>query len=1117
MAKQYVELHCHDVFSFLDGHGKVEEYSRRAKELNMGAIAQTNHGNIHGWMDFYDSCKKHDLKPIFGLEAYQARKSRFDKDDDERAGPARNEWDQRGPYHITLLAKNKTGYHNLIKLSSRAYTEGFYVKPRMDHELISEHSEGLIVMSGCLNGEVQQAILRNDYKSALIAAASMQTIVGKENYFIEVHDHGIEEERAVREALIRIAKTIDAPIVPVGDCHYVYKDDHDAHDSMLCVSTKAQISSEERFKFSGPEFYLKSYEEVVEKFDPDWVKNTLHVADMVDVKLEFGEYHFPQAQNIPENISVDEHLETLMWDGLRERYGDPLPQEVIDRASHELGVVKRMGFQEYFLVVSDIVQEAKRRGIAVGPGRGSGAACIISYALRITNLCPIEYDLLFERFLIEGRKTVPDFDIDFDDRYRDEIIEYCREKYGSDHVAHIATFAQVKAASAIKDAARVLGHEYEVGDRIAKMIPDAVLGVTKSLEECMKLEDIKKVYETDDDVKEILDVAIGLEGVYRQPGMHAAGVVITRGPVTDYVPTMQKGADKPLIIQWDGDNVERNGLLKIDFLGLRNLGVIDLCVKQVKVRHGVDLDIDNIPLNDEQVFENLRQGKSIGCFQIEGEGMRQMMMDLQPESILDIFALISLYRPGPMGSGMDKMYINRKHGREKVSYPHESLRPVLEKSRGIMLYQEDVLNVAKVGAGLGPGDADDLRRVIGKKYMDKVAEYRKIFVEGAVKTNGMSEKIANDIFSDIEYFAGYGFNKAHAAAYGIISYQTAWLKTHYPVEYMAALMSTVTDKKDKMNLYLAECKNMGIEVLPPSVSESQYYFTVRDDTTILFGLLAVDGVGEAQIDHLKSGNVDYSSFWTFFRTAESSALNKKTLQQLINAGGFDNLVDTDSLVHKSMSRSEKVEILNRENAAIGMYLSGHPLEDIWPVIKDQATHTCAEVMESEEGKGSARVVGMITEYKEMTTKKTGKKMCKFSIEDMIGKVSVVVFTKDFARLSKSIKMEDGEVVCVFGNMRRESENSDVTMMCRDVTPVDVKLVEGGSPIMLDCPHKITPSQIRGLSDIIGNNPGESPVYLKLYEKGYEINFQFDGLVNREARTVLEEVLALANAQSLVEA
>jgi DNA polymerase-3 subunit alpha len=1117
MAKQYVELHCHDVFSFLDGHGKVEKYAERAKELNMGAIAQTNHGNIHGWMDFYDSCKKHDLKPVFGLEAYQARKSRFDRDDDERAGPARNEWDQRGPYHITILAQNKVGYHNLIKLSSRAYTEGFYVKPRMDHELISEHAEGLIVMSGCLNGEVQQAILRNDLDYALYAAYSMQDIVGKENYFIEVHDHGIEEELAVREALVAIAKTIGARIVPVGDCHYVNKSDHDAHDAMLCVSTKAQIASEERFKFSGPEFYLKSYEEVAQKFDPEWIKNTLHVADMVDVQLEFGEYYFPQAQDIPEEISVDDHLESLMWEGLKERYEDPLPQEVVDRATHELGVVKRMGFQEYFLVVADIVQEAKRRGIAVGPGRGSGAACIISYALRITNLCPIEYDLLFERFLIEGRKTVPDFDIDFDDRYRDEMIEYCREKYGYDHVAHIVTFAQVKTASAIRDAARVLGYEYNVGDHIAKLVPDAVLGVTKTLDECLETEEMKKLYENDAVAKEVIDIAKGLEGVYRQPGIHAAGIVITRGPVTDYVPTMQKGVDKPLIIQWDGDSVERNGLLKIDFLGLRNLGVIDLCVKQVKERRDIDIDIDNVPLDNEEVFDCLRKGKTIGCFQIEGEGMRQMMMELQPEDIFDILALISLYRPGPMGSGMDKMYINRKHGREKVSYPHESLRQVLEKSRGIMLYQEDVLNVAKVGAGLDAADADDLRRVIGKKYMDKVAEFRKKFVDGAMSTNGMSERVANDIYSDIEFFAGYGFNKAHAAAYGIISYQTAWLKIHYPVEYMAALMSTVTDKKDRMNLYLSECKNMGINVLPPSVSESKYHFTVRDDETILFGLSAVEGVGEAQINHLKKEGIDYKTFFTFFRTAESGALNKKTLEQLINAGAFDDLVNTDKITQKSISRSQKVEILNRENSAIGIYLSGHPLEDIWPVVKDEVSHTCLEVIEDMIGKGSVKLIGLVTEYKELTTKRTGQKMCKFSIEDMTGKVGVVIFTKDFARISRNLELSNGQVVTVTGNMRRESENADINIMGRNVVPLDRTLVEGGSPVILKPEGTITPSQLARLSDIIDNNPGDSPVYIRLYDQEYEISFKFTGSMNPKAETILVEVLALANLENLVEA
>jgi DNA polymerase-3 subunit alpha len=1105
--KQYVELHCHDIFSLLDGYSKPEDYIKRAKELNMGAIAQTNHGHIYGWMDFYEQCKEYDLKPIFGIEAYQSRKTRFDKDPEEMSGPARFEWDQRGPYHVTIHAKDKVGYHNLIKLSSRAYTEGYLAgKARVDHELISQHSEGLIVLSGCLGGEVQQALLRDDYDTALNHASKMQEIVGRENYFIELHDHGIEEEARVREGLLRIARTIDAPLVPTGDCHYTYKEDHAFHDGMLCVGTKSLLADENRFRFAGPEFYLKSYDEMVQKFDPEWVRNTNVIADMVDVNLDFGEYYFPDSKKvIPEGADVNEHLELMAWAGLKELYGDPLPQNVIKRAEYELGVIKRMGFQDYYLVVADIVNWAKDNKIPTGPGRGSAAGSIISYALKITGIDPLKYGLLFERFLIEGRQSVPDIDLDFDDRFRHLVIEYCVEKYGADRVAHISTFARTKAASCLRDATRVLGYEYSDGDRLVKLMPDAVLGVTKTLPECMQLSSFRAEYDSNSLSKEIIDLAIGLEGKIRQTGIHAAGIVITRGPVMDYVPVLQKGEDEPLVTQWDGEWIEKNGLLKIDFLGLRNLGVIDSCIERIKKRHDISLDINKIPLDSVEVYESLQIGSSVGLFQIESGGMKEMMMDLKPENINDIMALISLYRPGPMGSGVDKMYINRKRGREKVNYVHESLVDILEDSKGIMLYQEDVLNVAKVVAGFTSAEADDLRKIMGKKIMDKVAEYRDMFVQGAIKTSGMSASMANKLYSDIEFFAGYGFNMAHAISYALISYQTAYLKVHYPIEYMASLLDSVVSKKEKLGMYLNECKNLDINVISPSVIESEYQFQIKDDNTILFGLSAIDGIGEIQAQHvLNSSNTGASNIFEFFRWADDRALNTKVIENLIKAGAFDSLVP-DELLADKIDKDKKINILKDEYETIGIYISGHPLDDIWDVVSQQGADTVESIIKSSSAGQTVELYGVIFDYKALTTKR-GPKMCRFRFEDKTGSVDAIAFPREFASIIKKIDLHNGLLCKIKADIKIDS--SSLMLLAKDIQAIPRNIIESETPIMLQSNTAVTQEQLNHLNDIIINNKGAHPVYLTMQDDGLDVSIRFKTTVKKELEHTLKDVLTL---------
>lgn len=587
----WVSFHNHSIFSMLDGLGKPEDYAERAKELGHPALAITDHGNLHGWLDFYDACNKSGIKPLLGLEGYVARKTRWDTDPEELAGPSEYEWDQRGPYHITLIARNQEGYKNLIKISSYSFLEGYYSKPRLDLELLDKHSNGLIIGSGCLNGILQQALARGDYGYALESAAAMQEMVGRDHFFVEIMDHGLDEQAAVRDDTLRIAKELNAPIMPTGDCHYVNQEDHFHHDLMLCVGTGATVSTEKRFKFNGPEYYLQSYDEMLKRFDPQWLQNTVDMAERVDLQLDFSQNYFPKypQEKIPAGITSKQYLDDLVWDGLKVRYGEELPEQVVDKSNYELEVVDEMGFNDYFLVVWDLVKFAKDNDIRVGFGRGSAAGCILSYGLQITGLDPIRFGLLFDRFLVRGRKTMPDIDLDFDDRYRMEVIEYARRAYGPERVAHIATFTTAKARTAIKDAGRVLEYDFAFTNKINQMMPPAVLGVTKSIDDSLKASsELRKFYMENEDAKKVIDAARGFEGLVRQPGIHAAGIVITQGPVEDFIPVMRKrkkdGTFGPVVTQWDMDRVDQNGLLKIDFLALRNLGIIDMAVKTERER-----------------------------------------------------------------------------------------------------------------------------------------------------------------------------------------------------------------------------------------------------------------------------------------------------------------------------------------------------------------------------------------------------------------------------------------------------------------------------------------------------------------------------------------------------
>jgi DNA polymerase-3 subunit alpha len=1045
------------------------------------------------------------VKPILGSEFYQARKTRFDRDEEERSGPAKNEWEQRGPYHLTILAKNNTGYHNIIKMSSRSYLDGYYVKPRIDHDLIAEHSEGIIILSGCLNSEVSQALLRNDFNFALKTAAKMQELVGKDNYFIEIQNHGLEEQIKITNQLIQIAEKIGAKIVPTGDCHYVHKEDARAHDIMLCVSTNSNINTENRFSFSGDNFYLKSYDEMAALFPEDWLKNTMEITDMVDLNLKFGELYFPQFP-IPDNKNTSDYLEELAWDGLKKKYGDPLPDNVLDRAKHELKVVKEMGYPEYFLVVSDLVQWAKSNEIRVGWGRGSAAGSILSYALGITNLDPLKFGLLFERFLVEGRKSMPDIDLDFDDRHRDRVIDYARKKYGDDRVAHICTFNKTGARQSIRDAARALAFEFTAGDKVAKLVPPPVLGVSKTLSECMEVAEFSDLYRTDEEAKVIVDAAFGLEGLVRQTGMHAAGVVISRGPLTDYLPIMQKGADSPVITQWDMGRVEQCGLLKIDFLGLRNLGVIDYCIKLVKKTKGIEIDVDKIPLDDYKTFNELCKGNSIGVFQLESSGMRELMVQLQPHNVEDIMALISLYRPGPMGSGMDKLYVSRKHSRSSIEYDHPSLEKVLGPSLGIMLYQEDVLGVARELAGFSSAEADDLRKVIGKKLMDKIALFRGKFVKGCVEKSNISEEKANKIYSDIEYFGGYGFNRAHAASYAMISYITAYLKTNYSSEYMAALLSSVAGNKDKLAIYLAECRKMNLKVLSPSINRSVEEFAVIDDNTIIFGLSAINGIGYAVSEAILSSrdsDKPYNTMYDFFRRVDPAVLKKSTIEHLANSGAFDELIE--SALDSDFGRQTELNILEKEKEELGIYVSKNPVDGVWDLLSKKISNEIVEISEFPAG-SKVTIGGIISDSKKIITKK-GAKMFKFSIQDISSDIEVLVFPRE-AKNFKDDYFQNGEVITISGSLSKDGDEENVIskIIFNSCEKLDLSNFSGGSPIYLDIESKISEKKIKQLYDIINSKDGGSYVFLSYMDSGKKLTFKFKKKTSILMKEKLEQIL-----------
>ncbi|MDP3050946.1 MAG: DNA polymerase III subunit alpha, partial [Eubacteriales bacterium] len=874
--QEFVHLHVHSEYSLLDGAARIKDLVKRAADSGMPALALTDHGCMFGIVDFYRSCKKAGINPVLGCEVYVAPRGLNDRQagvDDKMT-------------HLVLLAENEQGYRNLLTLVSQGYTQGFYYKPRVDKELLARHHEGLIALSGCLAGDVASLILKGKSKKALETAAEYRDIFGKHNYYLELQDHGLEEQARVNRELLEIARNIDLPLVATNDIHYVNASDAEVQDILLCIQTGKTVNDPQRLRFNSQEFYFKSGAEMARLFaeTPTAMANSLSIANRCHVTLDFDTYHLPEYR-VPPGHDADSYLRELCLRGTRERYGE-ISDSIQKRLDFELRVISEMRYSSYFLIVWDFIRFAREEGVLVGPGRGSAAGSLVAYALKITNLDPLPYGLLFERFLNPERVSMPDIDIDFCYERRGEVIDYVFEKYGRDCVAQIITFGTMAAKAAVRDVGRALGMPYGEVDRVAKLIP-AELGVT--IDKALATPELKSVYDEDPQVAKLIELARALEGTPRHASIHAAGVVIAREKLTSYLP-LYRTTDGVVATQFAKETVEDLGLLKMDLLGLRTLTVIGDAVKMIRAKRGLTLDIDCIPLDDAASYDLLGRGDTVGVFQLESSGMRGILRDMKPETFEDVIALVALYRPGPLGSGMVEDFIKRKHGEIPVKYAHPTLEPILRDTYGIILYQEQVMRIASELAGFSLGEADLLRRAMGKKKPEIIAGLRSQFIDGA-QDNQVDPEVAGQIFDLMAFFAGYGFNKSHSAAYALIAYQTAYLKANYPLEYMAALLTSVRDNADKISVNVEECRRMGVEVLPPDLNESLDTFTTSGGK-LRFGLAAVRNVGVGAVQAIidsRDQDGPFTSLADFAQRLDSRVMNRRILEGLVRAGAFASL------------------------------------------------------------------------------------------------------------------------------------------------------------------------------------------------------------------------------------
>ena len=1158
-SSDFVHLHCHSEFSLLDGANRLDSLVKRTAELEMPALALTDHGVMYGTADFYSKCKANGVKPILGVEAYVAPRRHTDKVP---------KLDQSA-YHMVLLARNNAGYKNLLKLTSIAALEGFYYKPRIDRELLAKYSEGLIATSACLGSEINSALMRGDYETARNACGFYRDLFGEGNYYIELQNHNLPEQIACNESLLKIAKELHLPIICSNDVHYLTSGDADAHDILLCIGTGATIHDKDRLKYATQEFYLKTSEEMKKLFHelhPNCIETTLEIAERCNVDLEFGRCPLP-SPGFPAEYTPHQYLTKLAQEGMTRKFGEHPSAEVVTRLEYELGIIEKTGFSQYILIVRDFAEFALREEIVFGV-RGSAAGSLTSYLVDITDIDPIEYGLTFERFLNPERVQMPDVDMDFEDTRRQEVIEYVTKKYSPDQadptqarVAQIITFGTLAARAVLKDAGKALAYPSSEIDKLTKMVPTIPVGMTidKTLE---AVAEFKTAYVRDPSARKLIDTAKRLEGISRHASVHAAGIIISHDPLVDYTP-LTRSADGGCVTQYPASMLEKIGLLKMDFLGLINLSILGLAVKNIKMTTGLDIDVKKLPLDDAKTYELLGNGECIGVFQLESPQMRRYVQELKPTSVRDVAAMVALYRPGPMAH--IPRFVRCKHGLEKIEYPHPLLKDLLEETYGVIVYQDQVMRIAQIIAGYSLGQADILRRVMGKKKKEEMIKERATFLERS-KNNGITDKKANEIFDLMEPFAGYAFNKAHAVCYAMVAYQTAYLKANYPVEYMAALMACFIEKTDKLVVCMDECKRLGIPVLPPSVNLSNVDFTVVGDG-IRFGLAAIKNVGRGAVDvivRIREEGGPFTSLADFCRRVASSdtgGVSRGTMEALIQCGAFaelsghgnrralaemldtccqsgaraqrdkkmgqgsladmfgeaDALVKVEEIAIPDMPDYPTTQLLSFERDLLGLYLSDHPLQTFVPLFAKKRAIRISDLAELPD-RTDVLLGGIITSIKPFTSKKSGEPMAFFTLEDMSGTVSCTMFPTTFA--SQGHNLEKDKIVLLRGKanhrdrMRDDDEGGHIVEVLADeIQPLGSGAsTTGGIPskimIRIDPSKRSVMRFVRETVEQHRGNGSACPVYVRVPDGGeiHEVRTELLAEFNEPFRAALERLL-----------
>jgi DNA polymerase-3 subunit alpha len=1140
----FAHLHVHTEYSMLDGAARVADLVAEVARQEMPAIAMTDHGNVFGAFDFYKQAKKVGVKPIIGIEAYVAPESRFEKKRVKWAEGGEDDVSGGGAYtHMTILAENNEGLSNLFKLSSLASLEGYYYKPRMDRELLTRYSQGLIATTGCPGGEIQTRLRMGAYKEAISAASDYRDIFGPDNFFLEIMDHGIDIESRVKADLLKLGKELGLPLLATNDLHYTFNEDARSHEALLCVQSGSTLADPKRFKFENDEFYLKTPAQMRELFKeiPQSCDNTLLIAERCNVTLREGENLLPRFE-VPAGESEDSWLIKEAERGLQERMGSRVTDQHHARLKYELDVMIKMGFPGYFLVVADLVAHAKKVGIRVGPGRGSAAGSLVAYALGITGLDPLEHGLLFERFLNPERISMPDIDLDFDERRRSEMIRYATTKYGEDRVAQIITYGTIKSKQAIKDSTRVLGYPYAIGEKLTKALPPSVMGKDISLagvfdsnnDRYVEAGEFRTLYESDPDSKTVVDTAMGLEGLKRQWGVHAAGVILSREPLLDVIPIHRREADGSIITQFDMGACEAIGLLKMDFLGLRNLSVLDDALLNIKANKGVDVVLEDLTLDNKKTFELLSRGDTLGVFQLDGGPMRALLRSMSPDSFQDISAVIALYRPGPMGENAHNNYADRKNKRKPVEPIHPELSQVLDEilgdTYGLIVYQEQVMAIAQKVAGFSLGRADLLRKAMGKKNKEILDKEYIPFAAG-MKSHGFSNAAIKRLWDVLIPFSDYAFNRAHSAGYGVVSYWTAYLKANYPTEYMAALLTSVRDDKDKSALYLSECRRMGIQVLPPDVNESDAEYTPRGND-IRFGLAAIRNVGEGVVSSIKNDRESkgrFESFGDFLAKVDAQVCNKKTIESLIKAGAFDSLGHSrkglmavyleaiDSVIETKRAEAigqfdlfggesatsisnvavdipdgewEKAMLLSYEREMLGLYVSDHPLLGVEHVLRAGTDMSISQLLD--DGGHHDQIVtigGLITSVTRKVTRQ-GASWAVVTIEDLEGSIEALFFSNTYNQYA--LTLTEDRIVLIRGRVDKREDQLRFTAL--EMKSADVSAAQTG-PLVITLPiNQCTPPVVDRMKEILRSHPGKREVHLHLDENGMRTVMKLETLI-----------------------